>query len=490
MFRINLKVISGFFVLFYIIITFLFYNFYTQLVIEDAKREVTSILNTTNAIRSYIENIQKPVIYKLKNDGKLYKDYFNPKILSASFIARNIHERYASTQLSKDNIPFQYKLAATNPRNIKNKADKFETKILNQFRSGEIKEFSTILKENDQEYFFTAIPIDKNKASCMRCHSVPEVAPKEMVKLYGTTAGFNEKIGDIRAIISLKIPVSNIIQANIKDFFLSSFIVLIIFILFYIFIYIIYKKDLKLQEKNEKLLIHQNKLASMGEMIGNIAHQWRQPLTQLSSILINIDLHYEKKKLTKEKLLQKIDEANEQISFMSNTIDDFRNFFSSGKSKKKYAIQEVIEVSNHLLSASLDKNNIKLIVDIQDNFVLEGYLNEVIQAFVNIINNARDVFIQRDTKNKIITIKTFIQNDKNIITIQDNAGGINITPIDKIFEPYFSTKHANVGTGIGLYMTKTIIEKNNNGKIFVKNFYDKSDSNSDDNNGAIFTIVF
>ncbi len=479
MFRINLKVIIGFFIVFYIIIASLFYNFYKQLVIEDAKQEVTTILNTTNALRTYIENIQKPVIYKLQYEGKLDKDFFDPKILSASYIARNIHERYAFTQLAKNNVPYQYKLAATNPRNSKNQADKFETKILNQFRNREIKEFSTILEENGEEYFFTAIPIDKNKRSCMKCHSKPEIAPKEMVKLYGTTAGFNEKVGDIRAIISLKIPVSKIVSVHIQDFFLSSFIVLVIFIIFYIFIYIIYKKDIKLQDEREKLLIHQNKLASMGEMIGNIAHQWRQPLTQLSSILINIELHFNKNKLTKDKLVDKIDEANEQISYMSNTIDDFRNFFSSGKSKKKYKIQEVIELSNHLLSASLDKHNIKLVTNIQDNFTLNGYPNEVTQSLVNIINNAKDVFVERSIKNSIITIKTYIKKDMNIITIQDNAGGIDESILDKIFEPYFSTKHASVGTGIGLYMTKTIIEKNNNGKINVENT----------NNGAIFTII-
>ena len=168
----------------------------------------------------------------------------------------------------------------------------------------------------------------------MRCHSKPELAPKDLIKKYGRKAGFNEKAGDIRAIISLKIPVSGIIQNHIKDFFITIFIIFIIFSIFYIFIYIIYKKDIKLQDEKEKLQMHQNKLASMGEMIGNIAHQWRQPLTQLSSILINIELHFDKNKLSKEKLMDKIEEANGQISFMSNTIDDFRNFFSSGKAKK------------------------------------------------------------------------------------------------------------------------------------------------------------
>ncbi len=480
MFKINLKIIVLIFTLLYIAIALLFYNFYKQLVIDDAQREVTSILNTTNALRYYIENIQKPIIYKLKNEGKLYRDFFDPKILSSSYISRNIHKRYASTQLIKNNIPYQYKLAATNPRNPNNKADEFETKILNQFRNGEITKFSTILTEKEQEYFFTAIPISRNKRSCMRCHSKPEFAPKEMIELYGTEAGFNEEIGDIRAIISLKVPVSHIIKSHIQKFYISSLIVFIIFIIFYIFIYIIYKKDLKLQEKNEKLLMNQNKLASMGEMIGNIAHQWRQPLTQLSSILINIELHFDKDKLTKDKLMNKIDEANEQISFMSNTIDDFRNFFSSGKAKKSYEIQEVIELSNHLMSATLDKNNIKLTANIQDNFTLNGYPNEVTQALVNIINNAKDVLIEREIKNKLIIITTFTKDNQHIITIQDNAGGIDENLLEKVFEPYFSTKHASIGTGIGLYMTKTIIEKNNNGKIFVDNL----------DNGAIFTIIF
>jgi len=218
----------------------------------------------------------------------------------------------------------------------------------------------------------------------------------------------------------------------------------------------------------------------MGEMIGNIAHQWRQPLTQLSSILINIELHFERKKLTKEKLSAKINEANEQISFMSNTIDDFRNFFSSGKTKQDYAVSTLIEKVKKLMNASLKNHNIKLDIQIQDDFVLNGYPNEIAQALVNIVSNAKDVILERGIKNPLIAIKAFKQNHKNIITIQDNAGGIKIMPHDKIFEPYFSTKHASVGTGIGLYMTKIIIEKNNNGKISVKNLH----------NGAIFTIIF
>ncbi len=479
MLKVNLKITLLFFLFAYFISTLLFYNMYKELVIQDAKQEVKAILDTTNALRSYVENVQKPVIYQLKKEGKLYDEYFDPKILSASYMARNIHEIHARSQFSKSEIPYRYKLAATNPRNPKNRADAFEAKILNRFRAGEIKEYSTILKEADEKYFFTAIPVDKNKQSCMRCHSVPEVAPRELVKLYGTTAGFHEKVGDIRAMISLKIPLSHIIDTHISKFFMSSFIALLLFSILYLFLYVIYKKDIKIQKEREKLIANQNKLASMGEMIGNIAHQWRQPLTQLSSILINVELHQERGKLTTQKLHQKITEANEQIAYMSTTIDDFRNFFSTNTEKSHYQITESLKLVKLLMSATLEKENIALMIEVKDTFTLYGHASEMTQAIVNIINNAKDVLIERAILQPSIRIKVEKKQHINLIHIEDNAGGINIDPIEKIFEPYFSTKHASIGTGIGLYMTKTIIEKNNNGTITVTNT----------TQGACFTIT-
>ena len=241
-------------------------------------------------------------------------------------------------------------------------------------------------------------------------------------------------------------------------------------------------KLIKQQEINEKqkILIHQNKLASMGEMIGNIAHQWRQPLTELSLVFITLELYFQKRKLDRAKLNKIINEANNQISFMSNTIDDFRNFFVSGKKKQIYKVSEVIEIASHLLSASLKNNNIKLQIDIIEDFNLNGYPNELSQAILNIISNAKDIFLEQKIKNAKITINTFCKDSKCYINISDNAGGVKISPINKIFEPYFSTKHAKSGTGIGLYMSKIIIEKNNNGKLSVENT----------NLGALFKISF
>ena len=480
MFKINLKISALFLIVLYIVMVGFFYNFYQHLVIKDAKQEVVNILNTTKTVRKYVENIQKPVIYNLEKKGELHKGFFDSRVLSSTYIVNTIHRMYINSQKLQNKIPYKFKLASTNPRNPMNRADDFEKKILEKFRKNRIKEFSTTIEENGKSYFYVAVPIERNQKSCMKCHSTPDIAPKELVQMYGDKAGFYEKVGDLRAMISLKVPLSHIISTHIKDFLITIFIALIVFIIFYIFLYIIYKKNQKLQTRQDLLLLNQNKLASMGEMIGNIAHQWKQPLAQLSFVLVNMELNYERGKLTQSKFKEKIDEANAQISYMSNTIDDFRNFFSLGKPKEIYNIKDVIILTEQLLSATLDKNKIRLDIDIVENFALNGYPNEIVQALVNIVKNANDTFLERNINNPKITIKTFIEDSKKVITIEDNAGGIKITPIDKIFEPYFTTKQANSGTGIGLYMTKMIIEKNNAGNISVKNLH----------TGVMFIIIF
>ncbi len=239
------------------------------------------------------------------------------------------------------------------------------------------------------------------------------------------------------------------------------------------------KKEREANEK-ERILVHQSKLASMGEMIGNIAHQWRQPLTELSSILINTEIFFDRGKLTKERLQNKIEDANMQIKFMSRTIDDFRNFFSSGKQKESLPVSVPFGKVEKLMHASLKNNGIAFMIDIQDDFPLFIYPNEITQALLNLISNAKDILLERSVKAGEISLKAYSEMGKDIIEVRDNAGGVKTDPIEKIFEPYFSTKHATSGTGIGLYMTKIIIEKNNAGTILVHN----------EDKGAVFKIIF
>ena len=248
-----------------------------------------------------------------------------------------------------------------------------------------------------------------------------------------------------------------------------------------------YNKELKKRvaeevtknREKDKLLFQQNKMAALGEMLGNISHQWRQPLMEISSIFlpieakINMDIP-----LDNQELLNSIQKLNDITKYMSNTIDDFKNFFLKEKEKINFEILEQIHSTVNIISSSLKQHDIKLDIIIQKNTHMLGYKNEYSQVLINILNNARDVLIQRKIQNPKIKI-TISENKNDIITkIEDNAGGIKITPIEKVFDPFFTYEKIN-GSGIGLFMSRLIIENNMNGKLEVKNNKD----------GAIFTVI-
>jgi len=229
-------------------------------------------------------------------------------------------------------------------------------------------------------------------------------------------------------------------------------------------------KALQENKEKEQLLINQSKLASMGEMIGNIAHQWRQPLMQMSAILMYLEAYGENKKLTKDRLLTKIEEGNSLIEYMSSTIEDFRNFYQLDKQKEQFFIEDSLLNALTIVNASLASHHISIDIKIYDEqMATNSYKNEFSQALLNVISNAKDVLIQREVKEPCITISLYREEGKNVVCICDNGGGIKPDIMNKIFDPYFTTKHAYQGTGIGLYMTKMIIEKNMNGSISLNN---------------------
>ncbi len=209
------------------------------------------------------------------------------------------------------------------------------------------------------------------------------------------------------------------------------------------------------QKAQQSLLLQQSRLASMGEMIATIAHQWRQPLTHLSYVFMNI------KKLQGNKIAleEKILEGKGQLKYMSKTIDDFRNFYNPSKIKEPFNITQACEEAIKIAMPTLQISHIKITLKDNSSCVIVGNLHELSQAILNIINNARDILIERSIKNPSIHIKI----DTCEIKISDNGKGIKKENIEKIFEPYFSTKTNS--DGIGLYISKTIIEKEMGGKL-------------------------
>ena len=236
--------------------------------------------------------------------------------------------------------------------------------------------------------------------------------------------------------------------------------------------------EIKERTKQEQLLIQQSKLASMGNMIGNIAHQWRQPLSEINAIMMNMQVKKEHSDLSDEEFEESIEECNVILSHMSNTISDFQNFFKPSKKKSIFSLQEECEKASFIIESSLKYNNIIFEIDIREDCDIFGYPREFSQAILNILSNAKDILVDRKIKEPNIKLILKKGSKYALIKIEDNAGGISEDIIDRIFEPYFTTKHATQGTGIGLYMSKVIIEDNMHGYINVKN----------GEFGAIFTI--
>ena len=232
-------------------------------------------------------------------------------------------------------------------------------------------------------------------------------------------------------------------------------------------------------KQKDKKILEQAKLARIGSMISMIAHQWRQPLSQLSGILMELETATRFKKVDDAYILNAIAKSDKMIEFMSNTIDDFRNFYKPDKIKEEFFVSESCLKAINIIDATLENLGINLIFNVEDDRKIVGYPTQFSQVILNIISNAKDILIDKEIKNPKIQIDIKSKGILSIITIKDNAGGIAEENKELLFDPYYSTKDSSKGTGLGLYISKLIIERNMGGELSVFN----------NNEGAVFKIV-
>ena len=390
---------------------------------------------------------------------------------------------------------FELKITSNKLVNEDNAPNKDEKKILDYFDENiEVPYYWKV--ENNQFKFMGAL---KTEQSCLKCHS---------------HQGY--KIGDVRGGISVTFDVQEEYEQleiinNEKEQTIIYLILIAVGVLISFIIYLNVKRkdeekisrlneslELKIleldifnktlhkkvkeevdkQREKENLLIQQSKLAALGEMIGNIAHQWRQPISAVSAIMMNIKWTGISQGVEPKFLDERIKEANEQLQYMSHTIEDFTNFFKPDREKDYFVFANEVKKAYHILKASLEYNNINLQILYKKRIEGFGYANEFSQVVLNIISNAKDVLIEKKIKKPKIIIE-IKDDEKNIICqIKDNGGGIEEKNLNRVFEPYFTTKEEH-GTGIGLYISKEIIQKHMKGSLFVRNI----------ENGAMFTII-
>jgi signal transduction histidine kinase len=228
------------------------------------------------------------------------------------------------------------------------------------------------------------------------------------------------------------------------------------------------KKEEEYKKQQEQLLMHRSKQAMMGEMLENIAHQWRQPLSIISTYATGILMKKKYSMSTEEEEQEAFEAINTNAQYLSTTIDDFRNYFMSTTTKTNFSIMECLEHTSKLIQSRLKIEKIKLLSQIEDVQLL-SYKNELTQVFMNIFNNSADALEKINTKDRYIYVTVFDEDNHIILKSIDSGNGADETIIKRIFEPYFTTKHQNYGTGIGLYMCQEIIEKHMKGSISAQN---------------------
>ena len=615
-------------IFFFILLTSIYYYKTQEIAMSNAQNKVDELLLNYQALRTNVSQNQKKEIYSLQKLGIIDSEYFHPSLLSSTYNAKQVNINYNKLRKKENKKPIIIRFSSNNPRNLQNQATKKEIEILKKFNNNTINSYTEIIKKNNETFLYSAIPTKRTTKKCMKCHSKPNIAPNNLIDMYGDKNGFYENEGKIRALLTTMYPLDEDLNHANTIFIVLTTITFIFFsillVIIFIFMrrlqvkigleinknkeiqilnkeikkhenelkilntnleikidkktqelqkslhimskYIIYSRtnlkgiiieasdafcDISQYSKNEllgkphniirhpdmpkeifkemwkvirsgkvwqgevknrkkdgnyywvqvdispefdnngnihsyvairhditakkdfeiqhKQLVQSERLASMGEMIGNIAHQWRQPLSVISTGVTGMKMQKKFNTLNDEQFLETCDIVNNNAQYLSKTIDDFQSFIKGDSIKKVFKLENELNSFLHLVEGSIKNHNINIILDIQKDIQIDGYNNEFIQSIINIFNNAKDALTKNDVENKYIFISVYTKYNNIIIALKDNAGGIPDEVLPKIFEPYFTTKHQSQGTGLGLHMTYKLVVDGMDGTIEANN---------------------
>lgn len=431
---------------------------------EEAFKRIEYATRFDKAIQLYVNNIQKPKIYSLINNGLVQKDFFDPALISATYIANYVNDYFIAEESNKTVVSVRMKFATDNPINMRNKANAFEYAVLQKFRNKGIIDYRERLVIEGKEHLFYALPVTRNTQDCLECHGVREQAPKLMQQMYKNSDTFGEKVKDLHAIVAIYTPIDGDNKAMMMFFWSIEGLMLFIFGLIY---YLIHHSSRMISQK-DALIARQTRFAAMGEMIGMISHQWRQPLSGMGMTVNNLKLDIELSMIDEKKWESQLNVIEQQIAYLSQTIDDFRNFFKPNQSIVSFNLKQLIEDSLNVIASTLKNHGIEITVVCENDFSIVTSRNDLMQVLLNLIKNSMDAYVDTKITPAPIIIEVKRKGSKVIIEVKDHAGGIPESIIHEIFNPYFSTKDEKNGTGLGLYMCKMIIEEHLNGKLDVR----------------------
>ncbi len=463
-----------------IVISFLVREVFYDYALEANLEKARQLRKELVATRHYIAQISPKI--------KVIDENLSPFSVTPAYVGAHILREISK----KEGI--YAKQTALDYRNPKNAPDDFEKEILHKYKAGEIEgEYFKKHILNGKENLRYTYPLYIEK-ECMACHGKPYVDVKaktyKLLKAeYGDVA-FNYKVGDLRGMLSIAIETEAIektvekLDTKIVTLFIIFFI--IIGVLLFLEKQFIYKPQLdkikKMNEtlahrvreeieknrKKEHILIEQSKLAQMGEMINMIAHQWRQPLNVISSVAIRLKLKLQLGKLEEKEILEVSNLITSKVQEMSGIINDFMEFNKPG-TRAEFSLLEAVNKVVEMVQAQFESRGIALEIDIDKSLVVYHNEKAIEHVLLNLMTNSRDAFEDhKEIKDRKVKIFTQQKDDIIKLGVWDNAGGIPEDIITKIFNPYFTTKEQGKGTGIGLYMSKKMVEQEGNAQLDVE----------------------
>jgi len=492
-----------------------------EVILTAINANISNISNISNDYSNwddtydFIERVNKEYIYENFREGTttltdIGVDFF----IYSNLKQQTVFSKYANDFLEKDKVDFERKILRFSPKNTLITVFKYKSHFLYLLKS-EIKKSDRSGKTNGYIYSGKIINNENlnnitkafNKVYLSSRHSSKnDLEPKlpyiKNIKV-AITYSNSTLINNIQVFDINNSYVFSIITENERDILNNGQKTIVIFnliiaIFLFIILFILYKnqrvlerlvekKSYELIEK-QKVIAQQSKMIAMAEILENIAHQWRQPLSVITTASSGVKLNQEMGLLNEQDIFESMDTITNSALYLSNTINDFRNFQNKNKKNVLLCLSKTIEKAISLIDVNLNDQNIKVIHNIQ-GIKIWGIENELIQVLLNVFNNSIDAFESKeieDDNDKLIFIDMSKEDGFIVISIKDNAGGIPESIIERIFEPYFTTKHKSQGTGIGLYMSFEIITKHMKGEFFVKNHVFTHDENEYE--GAKFTI--
>jgi len=492
-----------------------------EVILTAINANISNISNISNDYSNwddtydFIERVNKEYIYENFREGTttltdIGVDFF----IYSNLKQQTVFSKYANDLLEKDKVDFERKILRFSPKNTLITVFKYKSHFLYLLKS-EIKKSDRSGKTNGYIYSGKIINNENlnnitkafNKVYLSsRQSSKNDLEPKlpyiKNIKV-AITYSNSTLINNIQVFDINNSYVFSIITENERDILNNGQKTIVIFnliiaIFLFIILFILYKnqrvlerlvekKSYELIEK-QKVIAQQSKMIAMAEILENIAHQWRQPLSVITTASSGVKLNQEMGLLNEQDIFESMDTITNSALYLSNTINDFRNFQNKNKKNVLLCLSKTIEKAISLIDVNLNDQNIKVIHNIQ-GIKIWGIENELIQVLLNVFNNSIDAFESKeieDDNDKLIFIDMSKEDGFIVISIKDNAGGIPESIIERIFEPYFTTKHKSQGTGIGLYMSFEIITKHMKGEFFVKNHVFTHDENEYE--GAKFTI--